>query len=431
MANSSVSLASYLKLLRGNANFRRLWMAQIISETGDWFYMVALYAMLLEFTGKAQSLGLAFVLQVLPQALTSPIAGVINDRLRRQRVMIFSDLARAVIVSCMLLVRSPQTIWMAYPLLVLETVMWGLFEPARNAVIPNIVSEEEIIVANTLSSTTWSFNLFVGSALGGAVAAWLGRDTVFVMNGLSFLVSAFFISRMRFIEPHTQALPPLRWRGLVDYTPMMEGVRYVRRQTRLAVAVFVKAGLGVTGASWVIFPIMGQYVFPVTGQGIDPRRGALLGMSLLMGARGLGSLIGPVVTASWAQQNPRRLRLGIMIGFFLYSAGYVALKFIQRPFVAYTVVTLSHMGGAMVWVFSTTLLQLMTDDKFRGRVFAAELSFCTAMLALTAYLAGLFIDRGVDVRTVALATGVLTAASGIVWAWLGVRKADAAISDRR
>ncbi len=424
MAAQSISLSSYVKLLRGNANFRRLWIAQIISEVGDWFYMVALYAMLLEFTGRAKLLGIAFVLQVLPQALTSPVAGVINDRLRRQRVMIFSDLARAVIVSCMLLVRSPQMIWLVYPLLALETAMWGLFEPARNAVIPNIVADEEIIIANTLSSTTWSFNLFVGSALGGAVAAFLGRDAVYALNGLSFLASAFLISRMCFAEPHTESLPPLRWRDLVDYSPIIEGVRYVRKQARLAVAVFVKAGLGVTGASWVIFPIMGRYVFPVKGHGIDPERGALLGMSLLMGARGLGALIGPVLTAPWVQQHPQRLRVGIMGGFFLYSAGYIGLKFIQDPSLVYVVVTLSHMGGAMVWVFSSTLLQLMTDDKFRGRVFAAELSFCTIVLAITAYLAGALIDRGVEVRTIALATGALTAMSGIVWAWLGVRKSE-------
>jgi len=422
MASQSISLATYLKLLRGNANFRRLWIAQIISETGDWFYTIALYAMLLEFTGKAELLGLAFLLQVMPQALTSPVAGVINDRLHRRPVMIFSDVARAVIVSCMLLVRSPQMIWLVFPLLVLETVMFGLFEPARNAVIPNIVEADEIMVANTLSSTTWSFNFFVGSAVGGAVAAFLGRDTVFALNGLSFLASAFFISRMQFAEPHTESLPPLRWGDLVDFSPVLEGVRYVRRQSRLAVAVFVKAGLGVTGASWIVFPIMGKYIFPVTGHGIDPQRGAILGMSLLMGARGLGALIGPVAAAPWAQQNPHRLRLGIMAGFFLYGAGYIALKLIHNVALAYFVITLSHMGGAVIWVFSTTLLQLMTDDKFRGRVFAAELSFCTITLGLTAYLAGVLIDQGIDVRTVALATGVLTVLAGAVWGWLGVRK---------
>jgi MFS family permease len=95
LSSNSIHLGNYWRLLRGNPNFRRLWFAQIISESGDWFYMVALYAMLLEFTGRAEVLGLAFVMQVLPQALTGPLAGLVNDRLRRRRVMIFTDLARA------------------------------------------------------------------------------------------------------------------------------------------------------------------------------------------------------------------------------------------------------------------------------------------------------------------------------------------------
>src|SRR5207237_6963225 len=115
------------------------------------------------------------------------LAGVVNDRLARRRVMIFTDLARAVIVGCMLLVRSRQQIWLVYPLLALETVMWGTFEPARSAVIPGIVGKDEVILANTLSSTTWSFNLFFGASVGGVAAAFLGRDFVFVLDALSFV----------------------------------------------------------------------------------------------------------------------------------------------------------------------------------------------------------------------------------------------------
>jgi hypothetical protein len=139
-----------------------------------------------------------------------------------------------------------------------------------------------------------------------------------------------------------------------------------------------------------------------------------------MGARGLGALIGPLAAAPWAQQRQERLRFGILLGFFLYGAGYISLRYIPHAPAAYLAVMLSHMGGAVVWVFSTTLLQLMTDDKFRGRVFSAELSFCTTMLALSAYLAGLAIDAGYDVRRVAMATGLFTIFSGIVWAWAGI-----------
>src|SRR5438132_9361812 len=112
--------------------------------------------------------------------------------------MIAADLARMVIVLGMMLVRSAEMVWLVYPLLFLETVMWSFFEPARSSVIPNVVDPDDIVVANTLSSTTWSFNLAIGSTVGGVVAALLGRNAVFGLNALSFLVSALLISSMNF-----------------------------------------------------------------------------------------------------------------------------------------------------------------------------------------------------------------------------------------
>lgn len=157
-----IGVANYLRLLRENRNFRRLWSAQIVSELGDWFYTLAIYSLLLELTGKASSVAFAFVLQVLPQTFITPTTGVVNDRVRRKLVMITADLARVGIVLCMLFVRSPGTVWIIYPLLFLETIMAAFFEPARTSVIPNICREDDVILANTLSSTTWSLNLALG-----------------------------------------------------------------------------------------------------------------------------------------------------------------------------------------------------------------------------------------------------------------------------
>src|SRR5205823_2686358 len=114
-------------------------------------------------------------------------------------------------------------------------------------------------------------------------------------------------------------------------------------------------------------------------------------------------------------QNLSRLRWGVLVGFFLYGTGYISLGFIQHAPLAYATVAMSHMGGAVIWVFSTTLLQLMTEDRYRGRVFSAELSFCTIMLAISAFSAGAAIDHGINVRTVAVATGCMTVISGILW----------------
>src|SRR5882762_5479427 len=206
----SISFGSYVRLLRDNRNFRCLWAAQIVSEIGDWFYTLSIYSLLLQLTGHASSVALALVLQVLPQTFVGPTAGVVNDRIRRKHVMIAADLMRAVIVLSMLLVRSRGTVWLVYPLLLLETIMAAFFEPARSSVIPNITRRDDVIVANTLSSTTWSMNLVLGATLGGIVAALLGRDAVFVLNALSFLVSALLIAGMRFAEPHAEEEAPLR-----------------------------------------------------------------------------------------------------------------------------------------------------------------------------------------------------------------------------
>ena len=420
----SISLSSYWRLVRNNRNFRRLWVAQIISETGDWFYMVALYAMLLEFTGSAEVLGIAFLLQVLPQALTGPIAGVINDHFSRKRVMVFTELSRFVIIACVLFVRSARQVWMIYPLLFLETVMWGMFEPARDALIPNIVPEEEILVANTVSSTTWSINLFMGAALGGIFAVWLGRDATIALDALTFIFSAALISSIHIVEPHLAGLAHIRLRDLFNYTPIVDGFRYVTRERRIRTTVLVKAGLGLGGASWVIFPLLGKQVFPVWRPGFTAEKAALAGMSVLMGARGLGSAIGPLLVAPWAQQNWLRLRTGVLVGFFLMAAGYCALAYTGVASLAYAEVIASHFGSAIVWVFSTTLLQLMAEDKFRGRIFSAELACCTTMLAATAYTAGYALDHGVSLRTVILATGVLTSFSWILWGVFGMRLRD-------
>ncbi len=414
---TSISLSAYFRLLRQNRNFRRLWGAQIVSEIGDWFYTLAIYSLLLQLTGRAGSVALALVLQVLPQTFIGPMAGVVNDRLRRKQVMIAADLGRTVIVFAMLLVRSRAMVWLVYPLLLCETLLAAFFEPARSSVVPNITEREDVILANTLSSATWSVNLLVGASVGGVVAALLGRDAVFVLNALSFLASAVLIRGMRFEEPHAKAASPLRARDLWDHSPILEGIRYVRGNRRLLATMFAKAGELMIGPSWVLFTVMGQRDFRVHWHGADAQRGGMLGMSLLLGARGLGALVGPLFSARWAGHSERRLRLGVLFGYVIVAIGYSAVGGTQSVFVACLWVALAHCGGSTIWVFSTTLLQLNTEDRFRGRVFSADLGFSMLTIAVGAYLCGLFLDWGISTKVVVTATGLVMLVPAGLWGW--------------
>jgi MFS family permease len=405
---SGSTLAAYGRLLRDNRNFRLLWVAQIVSELGDWLYVVAIYSLLLEFTGKASSVGLAVLLQMLPQVFIAPLAGVLNDRLNRRSVMIFADVCRAFIVLSMLLVTGPQRISLVWLLLVLETVMWALFEPGRGALVPKIArNEAEILTANALSSTTWSINLALGSGIGGMIAWWFGRETVFVLNAASFVISALLLRSMRVEETHAAHLGPLRARDLVDLSPVWEGLRYAFADGRRLATMMVKAGMGLLGVHWVLLPVFGERIF--TGGN------ATLAMSLLFGARGVGSLIGSLMTGRCAGGEDRRMRRWIFWAFLLTTASYAGLSVAPTLALACLAVAVSHAGTSMVWVYSTTMLQELTEDRFRGRVLSADFAGLFVMMSGACFLTGRMIDAGMSVRTLALITGLAGLVPAVGW----------------
>ena len=415
MASEAFSFRDYSRILRQNRNFRLLWFAQIVSELGDWIYALAVYSLLLQYTGKAESIALAFVMQVLPQVLTSPAAGVLNDRFSRKNIMIFADYARAIIVTAMLSVRSPDMIWFLYVLLFLETTMWAMFEPAHHAVIPNITDEKDMTPANTLSSMTWSLNFMIGFSIGGLIMAAFGREVVFIVNGLSFVLSASLIKKMNFVEPHTEGHPAWTWKSLFDFSPIASGIRYMRQDNRLFATMLCKAGLGLLGSNWVLLPIFGQRVYPLNTTWFGPEKAAVLGQSLLMGARGLGAVLGPVSISFFVGNSEKRMRHCILLGMLLACLGYVGLGLAPDMLLACLGVLIAHSGLAMIWVYSTTLLQMSTEDKFRGRVFSAEFSFAVTTMAASSAFAGYAVDHGMPVRQLSVINGLAMLVPALLW----------------
>lgn len=418
MQASPVSLRTYAGLLRSNRNFRLLWSAQVISEIGDWLYTVAIYSLIFELTKSAESVALAFVSQVLPQVVTAPAAGVLSDRISRRRLMMFTDWARAVVTFLMIFAQDRDALPLLYALLVIETVLWGLFEPARSALVPNICKDKnERLVANSLSATTWSFALMMGASIGGVLTAALGRNAVFLIDTASFAVSALLIRAIRIDETHVETDHPFRASELFDFKPIAEGIRYVLRDARLATTMFVKSGLGLMGTNWVLLPMMGEQVFRHELNWFAGEKAGVLGMSLLLGSRGLGSLICPLIAVHWTRGQEDRFRIGILVSFAVASAGYFLLGFAPSLLFACMAVMIAHGGGAMGWVFSSTLLQIHTDDKFRGRVFSAEFAFLMFTLSLTSYSAGLLLDGHMSARNVAHLTAAAVLVPGLAWAW--------------
>src|SRR5436309_10374519 len=179
--NRRSPLNPYVALLRTNRNFRLLFIGQTISQLGDWFNAVAVYALLLDLTGSATAVAWMMIVQFLPVAIVGPLAGVVVDRVDRRRLMIITDLLRGTLVVVLLVIRRPDQVWIAYVVMAVIVGAQGFFEPARTATIPNITSAEELMPANALSSATWSAMLAIGASIGGIVAAVAGRNVAFVV----------------------------------------------------------------------------------------------------------------------------------------------------------------------------------------------------------------------------------------------------------
>ena len=376
----------YLEVLRRNPAFHNLWLGNVVSLTGDWFTTIALFAMLLEFTGRGEAVGYALISRFLPTFLFGPLAGVCADRFPRRTILLGCDLARAAIVPGFLLIRGPGDVWLAYLLSFLQLSASAFFDPAEQAATGSAVTREEIVTANTLQGITWSAMLAMGAALGGLVTGLLGRDAAFLLDAVSYLLSALFISRVRL--PPRPAVP--RRTDLLEILGVREvvaGLRYVLHEPNVRRVILAKAGWGLAGGgALLLYSVFGERVFPVG-------RSAATGIGLLYAARGVGALLGPLLARRVGGDAEAALDRAIGICFVGVMLAYGLFAWAPILPVAALALTLAHMGIATIWIFSTALMNLWVPDALKGRTFSADLSLFTLALTVSTFFTGFGLDR--------------------------------------
>ena len=401
--------AGYLELLRTNKDFRQLWLGQVVSQMGDWFNTIALYTIILNLTGSGRDIGLMMVARFLPSFIFGQLSGVLADRFSRRSIMIVSDLLRALVVLGFLFVRRADQLWILYVLTVAQLALSTFFEPAKTAAIPSIVSDRELVTANALSSVTWSVMLTLGAAVGGIITGWFGTNAAFVLDALTYLLSAALILSIRLPSRPRRPKQKLTISRILGFSETVEGARYVKERTRVLALLLVKPAWGVGGGIITLLAIFGEKIFPVGGS-------PATGIGVLFAARGIGTAIGPIVARRIAGEGDARMQNTIGIAFLIGGLFYMAFGAATNFIFALIVLGIAHCGGSILWVFSTVLLQRGVEDQFRGRVFAAELALLTLTMALSNYATGEMLDRfAMSPRIIAIAMGALFVIPGVVW----------------
>ena len=410
MSNSTKSTSGgYWALARDNANFRNLWLGQIISLLGDWFNLIASAALIAQLTESGLAVGTLFVVRMLAPVLVSPLAGVAADRYNRKHILIAADVGRFFTAAAFLLIRSPEHVWFVYLLSFLQLGIGGFFFPARSALLPDIVRSDQVGAANALTSATWSVMLATGAALGGFVAGTWGIYPSFVIDALSFVLSALVLSRIRLeVQPRLEGDRTLR----TVMRQYVQGLRYLKGHWEVAVTVLHKAALVFCfGAPLEVVQVA------ISREVFSRGEGGALGLGMMYAVVGMGTGLGPISARYITGDRLGALRWSIALGYGFAVIGLLLVATLVSFEGVLLGIFIRSFGSGIIWVFSTQILLQIVLPEVRGRIFSTEIAFSMLMSAVGASIGGYYLEWfGIAgaVRTTALLT-LLPCALWVGW----------------
>lgn len=353
-----------LTILR-QRNFALLWFAGVISSAGDWVLLTALPYYVNQLTGSALATGAMFTASTLPRLLIAAPAGVFVDRWDRKRTMGMSNVLKAALLLLLFMVRSREWLWVVYVVAFVQSAVGQFFLPAKSALIPRLVSEHQLMTANSLDTLGNGLTRLIGPSLGGAVMALLGLSGVVLLDCISVLISAamiaFISSPSRSTRESTKtAHPAVVTTWATVWRDWLKGLRLAKSQPVVA-TVFITVGM-VMVSYGTISVLLVVFVREVLREGA-------IEFGWMVTAQGIGNLIGGSLIA----QVGKVVQPSALFPLALGITGMAFLATFHAPTLPLALVFITLAGVAMVgWMVSErTLLQSGVPDQYRGRIFGA------------------------------------------------------------
>jgi MFS family permease len=406
-------MSAFLDLLRGNRNYRYMWTGQVVSEIGDHFNNIAVFSLALAHTQSGLVVSGVMLSRALPAVMAGPIAGVVLDRLDRQKVMIASDLLRGIIALAFILtVRGHFGTWLLYVLSGLLMFASPFFTSGRSAILPKIANKEELHTANSLTQTTGWTTTAVGTFLGGMSVSQFGYQWAFLLNSFSFMFSAWAISQMALAQGSFRA--ERRQKGLTEaevvrpWHEYAEGLRYMRSKPLILAIALVGVGWASGGgAAQILFSIFGELVF---------HRGAA-GIGTVWGCAGVGLVAGGAV-GHWMGKRISfdTYKRTIVVCYIVHGGSYIIFSQMESYPAALFFIGLSRAAVAVSSVLNFSELLKHVKDEYRGRVFATLESMVWSTMMVSMMLAGIA-SQYYNPRVIGAVAGALSSTTAIFWAW--------------
>lgn len=354
-------------------NFRWYWSAQFLSGIGTWAQAIAQSWLILNLTHSAVDLGIITMLQFAPMLLFSLFGGVIADMFPRRQLLILTQfvlVVQAVILGVLVFTHS-ITILEVGALALLLGLVNALNGPAQLAFVPELVGKDLVPNAVALNSVQFNTARMIGAAIGGiAIAAW-GIPGALFFNAISFIPAicvlilirpAFTIART--FSDHQTTILDLR-----------EGIIYAFNNISIRSIVIIFGIIGLLGFNWqVAIPLIARLSL----------HQKVIEFGYLMAALGVGSLVGAIVqTRENSVSEKRIIGGGIVLGITLLLLG-----FSHSYIFSLIVLMIAGFSGMIATITTNTRLQLITPDKFRGRIMGIYVLLIGGTTPIGAFLFG-------------------------------------------
>lgn len=407
---SSNALAVSAGVFR-NANLRRLLVAQTGSLLGHWGFTVALGVWAFA-EGGVELVGIAAFVRIAPASVAAPIAGVLADRFARERVLLVTDLSRAVLLAIITMAVATDASAAAVLVpLAAASVLHSAFLPAKSALLPTLTrSPEELTAANAVSSTIESLGMFAGPGIGALILLISSPAAVFALSAVLLLWSAAFVARIS-APPRAESQATAAASGI--RAELVTGFKAVGEDGRLRLL------LGLLAVQTLICGAMNVLIVVVA---LD-----LLGRDdswagYLMAAFGIGGMLGGLVGASLV--GVRRLTTPLLLGLVLWGAPLALIGVAPAAAVALLALLLMGVANTVFDVAAFTLLQRAVPDAILARVFGILSMLVMAAIAFGGLVTPLLVSL-LGIEATLIASGLLLPITAAL-AWPAVRRIDAA-----
>ena len=391
-------MKNYVELLRFNTTLRRLSIIQFISYFGAWFSHMAIYTLLIQLDAPVWALSAAAGFTFLPSMLLAPFSGAIIDKVDTKKFMLFLTAIEILTVFWLMFISSLDALWILLGLIFIRMGTGSIYFQTEMSLLPKILSNDELKIANEIHSIIWSTSYALGMAVAGFYIHYFGTTSAFVADMVLYSISFYLLLGLD--------IPSLASKHALHVKAMIwSGFAYIKENPKIMHLIFLHASVGLTAYDALIALLA------------DHKYKQLLSIALVMGfinaSRAISQVFGQLLFSRYINKQT------LFYFFIVQGVGIILWGTLQDDFyLSFFGIFICGLFTTTLWSYTYTLLQYETDEAFYGRVIAYNDMVFMGVCTLVSFAIGVLFEWGLSLSLITCILGFLFILFGFYWQWV-------------